>query len=165
MSWNVWETILTCVRAARSTHSLASLSLFSVLKKHPSVLKKTSREHNRCTLCVLGLCSLTVQVQRMKGPNPVEERDPIFERGSTTTYSSFRKGTYTKPWSNRGVNRNIPRRGLSCRTSIVRSCSLFACACWLCFSRDGHVLLGYQHGGDGLLHDRTAVSSSSSNWD
>ncbi|XP_060791306.1 transcription factor TFIIIB component B'' homolog isoform X3 [Neoarius graeffei] len=45
--------------------------------------------------------SLTVQVQRMKGPNPVEERDPIFERGSTTTYSSFRKGTYTKPWSNR----------------------------------------------------------------
>ncbi|KAF5900805.1 transcription factor TFIIIB component B'' isoform X1, partial [Clarias magur] len=45
--------------------------------------------------------SLTVQVHRMKGPNPVEERDPIFERGSTTTYSSFRKGTYTKPWSNR----------------------------------------------------------------
>ncbi|XP_047661574.1 transcription factor TFIIIB component B'' homolog isoform X2 [Tachysurus fulvidraco] len=45
--------------------------------------------------------SLTVRVQRMKGPNPVEERDPIFERGSTTTYSSFRKGTYTKPWSNR----------------------------------------------------------------
>ncbi|XP_053334438.1 transcription factor TFIIIB component B'' homolog [Clarias gariepinus] len=45
--------------------------------------------------------SLTVQVHRMKGPNLVEERDPIFERGSTTTYSSFRKGTYTKPWSNR----------------------------------------------------------------
>ncbi|XP_046723756.1 transcription factor TFIIIB component B'' homolog isoform X1 [Silurus meridionalis] len=45
--------------------------------------------------------SLTVRVQRMKGPNPVEDRDPIFERGSTTTYSSFRKGTYTKPWSNR----------------------------------------------------------------
>ncbi|XP_059398864.1 transcription factor TFIIIB component B'' homolog isoform X2 [Carassius carassius] len=43
--------------------------------------------------------SLTVQVSRMKGPNPAEDRDPIFERGSTTTYSSFRKGTYTKPWS------------------------------------------------------------------
>ncbi|XP_043077107.1 transcription factor TFIIIB component B'' homolog isoform X3 [Puntigrus tetrazona] len=44
--------------------------------------------------------SLTVQVSRAKGPNPAEDRDPIFERGSTTTYSSFRKGTYTKPWSN-----------------------------------------------------------------
>ncbi|RXN12954.1 transcription factor TFIIIB component B-like protein [Labeo rohita] len=44
--------------------------------------------------------SLTVQVSRTKGPNPAEDRDPIFERGSTTTYSSFRKGTYTKPWSN-----------------------------------------------------------------
>ncbi|XP_071380914.1 transcription factor TFIIIB component B'' homolog [Centroberyx affinis] len=44
--------------------------------------------------------SLTVEVKRAKGPNPAEERDPIFERGSTTTYSSFRKGNYTKPWSN-----------------------------------------------------------------
>ncbi|XP_016118914.1 transcription factor TFIIIB component B'' homolog, partial [Sinocyclocheilus grahami] len=43
--------------------------------------------------------SLTVQVSKTKGPNPAEDRDPIFERGSTTTYSSFRKGTYTKPWS------------------------------------------------------------------
>ncbi|KAI3362129.1 hypothetical protein L3Q82_012452, partial [Scortum barcoo] len=43
--------------------------------------------------------SLTVEVQRSKGPNPAQERDPIFERGSTTTYSSFRKGTYSKPWS------------------------------------------------------------------
>ncbi|XP_041825700.1 transcription factor TFIIIB component B'' homolog [Melanotaenia boesemani] len=43
--------------------------------------------------------SLTVEVQRAKGPNPAQDRDPIFERGSTTTYSSFRKGTYTKPWS------------------------------------------------------------------
>ncbi|XP_069556991.1 transcription factor TFIIIB component B'' homolog isoform X2 [Brachyistius frenatus] len=43
--------------------------------------------------------SLTVEVQRAKGPNPAQGRDPIFERGSTTTYSSFRKGTYTKPWS------------------------------------------------------------------
>ncbi|XP_076849087.1 uncharacterized protein LOC143497174 isoform X2 [Brachyhypopomus gauderio] len=45
--------------------------------------------------------SLTVEVLRVKGPNPAEGRDPIFERGSTTTYSSFRKGTYTKPWSSR----------------------------------------------------------------
>ncbi|XP_029941115.1 transcription factor TFIIIB component B'' homolog [Salarias fasciatus] len=43
--------------------------------------------------------SLTVEVQRAKGPNPAQDRDPIFERGSTTTYSSFRKGSYTKPWS------------------------------------------------------------------
>uniref|UniRef100_UPI0037E7F656 transcription factor TFIIIB component B'' homolog n=1 Tax=Semicossyphus pulcher TaxID=241346 RepID=UPI0037E7F656 len=43
--------------------------------------------------------SLTVEVQRAKGPNLVKDRDPIFERGSTTTYSSFRKGTYSKPWS------------------------------------------------------------------
>ncbi|XP_028830328.1 transcription factor TFIIIB component B'' homolog isoform X3 [Denticeps clupeoides] len=44
--------------------------------------------------------SLTVEVLRAKGPNLAEEMDPIFERGSTTTYSSFRKGTFTKPWSN-----------------------------------------------------------------
>ncbi|XP_059213865.1 transcription factor TFIIIB component B'' homolog [Centropristis striata] len=44
--------------------------------------------------------SLTVEVLRAKGPNPAQDRDPIFERGSTTTYSSFRKGTYSKPWSN-----------------------------------------------------------------
>ncbi|KAM4527596.1 uncharacterized protein PAE49_024383 isoform 2-T2 [Odontesthes bonariensis] len=43
--------------------------------------------------------SLTVEVLRAKGPNPAQGRDPIFERGSTTTYSSFRKGSYTKPWS------------------------------------------------------------------
>ncbi|XP_061822227.2 transcription factor TFIIIB component B'' homolog [Nerophis lumbriciformis] len=43
--------------------------------------------------------SLTVEVQRAKGPNPAEGRDPIFERGSTTTYSSFRASTYCKPWS------------------------------------------------------------------
>ncbi|XP_056146442.1 transcription factor TFIIIB component B'' homolog [Lampris incognitus] len=43
--------------------------------------------------------SLTVEVKRAKGPNPIEDRDPIFERGSTTTYSSFRKGSYAKPWS------------------------------------------------------------------
>ncbi|MBN3320936.1 MCCB carboxylase, partial [Atractosteus spatula] len=45
--------------------------------------------------------SLTVEVLRVKGPNVVEQNDPIFERGSTTTYSSFRKASYTKPWSNR----------------------------------------------------------------
>ncbi|XP_061657384.1 mucin-2 [Syngnathoides biaculeatus] len=43
--------------------------------------------------------SLTVEVQRAKGPNPAEDRDPIFERGSTTTYSSFRPSTYCKPWT------------------------------------------------------------------
>ncbi|XP_028943115.1 transcription factor TFIIIB component B'' homolog, partial [Antrostomus carolinensis] len=45
--------------------------------------------------------SLTVEVLRTKGPCVVEENDPIFERGSTTTYSSFRKSFYTKPWSNK----------------------------------------------------------------
>ncbi|XP_077442403.1 uncharacterized protein LOC144064073 isoform X2 [Vanacampus margaritifer] len=44
--------------------------------------------------------SLTVEVQRAKGPNPAEGRDPIFERGSTTTYSSFRASSYCKPWTN-----------------------------------------------------------------
>ncbi|KAM6975870.1 uncharacterized protein LKV04_015133 [Tautogolabrus adspersus] len=43
--------------------------------------------------------SLTVEVLRAKGPNPANDRDPIFERGSTTTYTSFRKPTYSKPWS------------------------------------------------------------------
>ncbi|XP_041041277.1 transcription factor TFIIIB component B'' homolog [Carcharodon carcharias] len=45
--------------------------------------------------------SLTVEVLRKKGPNIVEENDPIFERGSQTTYSSFRKSTHSKPWSNK----------------------------------------------------------------
>ncbi|XP_019372513.1 PREDICTED: transcription factor TFIIIB component B'' homolog isoform X2 [Gavialis gangeticus] len=45
--------------------------------------------------------SLTVEVLRTKGPSVVEDNDPIFERGSTTTYSSFRKSFYTKPWSNK----------------------------------------------------------------
>ncbi|XP_016069379.1 PREDICTED: transcription factor TFIIIB component B'' homolog isoform X2 [Miniopterus natalensis] len=45
--------------------------------------------------------SLTVEVLRTKGPSVVEENDPIFERGSTTTYSSFRKNYYSKPWSNK----------------------------------------------------------------
>ncbi|CAB1352160.1 unnamed protein product, partial [Coregonus sp. 'balchen'] len=45
--------------------------------------------------------SLTVEVLRQKGPNPADDGDPIFERGSTTTYSSFRKGTHIKPWSNK----------------------------------------------------------------
>ncbi|XP_044123450.1 transcription factor TFIIIB component B'' homolog [Neovison vison] len=45
--------------------------------------------------------SLTVEVLRTKGPCVVEANDPIFERGSTTTYSSFRKNYYSKPWSNK----------------------------------------------------------------
>ncbi|XP_051876630.1 transcription factor TFIIIB component B'' homolog [Pristis pectinata] len=45
--------------------------------------------------------SLTVEVVRMKTSNVVEENDPIFERGSQTTYSSFRKSTHTKPWSDK----------------------------------------------------------------
>lgn len=48
------------------------------------------------------ILSLTVEVQRAKGPNLIQDRDPIFERGSTTTYSSFRKGNYSKPWSAEG---------------------------------------------------------------
>lgn len=48
------------------------------------------------------IVSLTVEVQRAKGPNFIQDRDPIFERGSTTTYSSFRKGNYSKPWSAEG---------------------------------------------------------------
>ncbi|KAJ7335830.1 hypothetical protein JRQ81_013771 [Phrynocephalus forsythii] len=43
--------------------------------------------------------SLTVEVLRTKGQCVMEENDPIFERGSTTTYSSFRRNYYTKPWS------------------------------------------------------------------
>ncbi|CAL8320631.1 unnamed protein product [Lota lota] len=43
--------------------------------------------------------SLTIEVKRAKGPNPANDRDAVFERGSTTTYSSFRKKTYTKAWS------------------------------------------------------------------
>lgn len=49
------------------------------------------------------ILSLTVEVQRAKGPNIIQDRDPIFERGSTTTYSSFRKGNYSKPWSVEGL--------------------------------------------------------------
>ncbi|KAG8524637.1 Transcription factor TFIIIB component B, partial [Galemys pyrenaicus] len=49
--------------------------------------------------------SLTVEVLRTKGPCVVEENDPIFERGSTTTYSSFRKNYYSKPWSNKEEKR------------------------------------------------------------
>ncbi|KAM8960821.1 transcription factor TFIIIB component B'' homolog [Pelodytes ibericus] len=43
--------------------------------------------------------SLTVEVTRAKGVI-VEGNDPIFERGSTTTYSSFRRNKHSKPWSN-----------------------------------------------------------------
>ncbi|XP_018099896.1 transcription factor TFIIIB component B'' homolog isoform X2 [Xenopus laevis] len=44
--------------------------------------------------------SLTVEVSRTKGPI-VENDDPIFERGSMTTYSSFRKTKHSKPWSDK----------------------------------------------------------------
>ncbi|XP_030209921.1 titin isoform X3 [Gadus morhua] len=43
--------------------------------------------------------SLTIEVKRAKGPNPANDRDAVFERGSTTTYSSFRKKTHSKAWS------------------------------------------------------------------
>ncbi|XP_056395650.1 transcription factor TFIIIB component B'' homolog isoform X2 [Hyla sarda] len=44
--------------------------------------------------------SLTVEVCRNKAPI-VEGNDPIFERGSTTTYASFRRSNYSKPWSDK----------------------------------------------------------------
>ncbi|XP_068117336.1 transcription factor TFIIIB component B'' homolog [Hyperolius riggenbachi] len=47
--------------------------------------------------------SLTVEVSRNKAPI-VEGNEPIFERGSTTTYSSFRKSNYSKPWSEPETN-------------------------------------------------------------
>ncbi|NXX97451.1 BDP1 factor, partial [Centropus bengalensis] len=62
--------------------------------------------------------SLTVEVLRTKGPCVVEENDPIFERGSTTTYSSFRKSFYTKPWSNKGEC-IFPFRFQVCRKILV----------------------------------------------
>ncbi|KAK9408445.1 CoA carboxyltransferase N-terminal domain-containing protein [Crotalus adamanteus] len=48
--------------------------------------------------------NLTVEVLRTKGQCVVEENDPIFECGSSTTYSSFRKSYYTRPWSEKGEN-------------------------------------------------------------
>ncbi|XP_016305020.1 transcription factor TFIIIB component B'' homolog [Sinocyclocheilus anshuiensis] len=42
--------------------------------------------------------SLTVRVQRMSD-TVVENANPLFERGSTTTYTSFRKKCYVKNWS------------------------------------------------------------------
>ena len=47
--------------------------------------------------------SLTIEVKRAKGPNPANDRDAVFERGSTTTYSSFRKKTHSKAWSSEGL--------------------------------------------------------------
>ncbi|XP_048861184.1 transcription factor TFIIIB component B'' homolog isoform X13 [Brienomyrus brachyistius] len=43
--------------------------------------------------------SLTVKVSKTTGPAIVEENDPLFECGSTATYSSFRKIRHVKPWS------------------------------------------------------------------
>lgn len=48
-----------------------------------------------------------MEVQRAKGPNPAENRDPIFERGSTTTYSSFRKLNHAKRWTSEGETATI----------------------------------------------------------
>ncbi|XP_064152649.1 transcription factor TFIIIB component B'' homolog isoform X3 [Anguilla rostrata] len=45
--------------------------------------------------------SLTVRVTRAQGPSIVEGNDPVFERGSTTTYTSFRNLKYSKPWSDK----------------------------------------------------------------
>ncbi|XP_052448202.1 transcription factor TFIIIB component B'' homolog isoform X2 [Carassius gibelio] len=42
--------------------------------------------------------SLTVRVQRTSD-TVVENGNPLFERGSTTTYTSFRKKSYVKSWS------------------------------------------------------------------
>ncbi|KAK7173497.1 hypothetical protein R3I93_003346 [Phoxinus phoxinus] len=42
--------------------------------------------------------SLTVRVQRTSD-TIVENANPLFERGSTTTYASFRKNNYVKNWS------------------------------------------------------------------
>ncbi|XDV20352.1 hypothetical protein PO909_025699 [Leuciscus waleckii] len=47
--------------------------------------------------------SLTVRVQRTSD-TIVENANPLFERGSSTTYSSFRKNNYVKSWSVRGMN-------------------------------------------------------------
>lgn len=99
--------------------------------------------------------SLTVEVQRSKGPNTIQDRDPIFERGSTTTYSSFRKGTHTKPWSIEGTSDPGDVRVLVLVFWFTK-CSL------LVFVRDGHVLPGHQHGRNGLLHDLSALHSQSS---
>uniref|UniRef100_A0A8C1M6U6 Uncharacterized protein n=1 Tax=Cyprinus carpio TaxID=7962 RepID=A0A8C1M6U6_CYPCA len=47
--------------------------------------------------------SLTVRVQRTSD-TVVENANPLFERGSTTTYTSFRKKCHVKNWSIRGTN-------------------------------------------------------------
>uniref|UniRef100_A0A3B5KTS8 Transcription factor TFIIIB component B'' Myb domain-containing protein n=1 Tax=Xiphophorus couchianus TaxID=32473 RepID=A0A3B5KTS8_9TELE len=65
--------------------------------------------------------SLTVEVQRAKGPNPASDRDPIFERGSTTTYASFRKSNYSKPWSIEG-------------STDTDCCLNFFCMAVMCFT-------------------------------
>ncbi|XP_066513981.1 transcription factor TFIIIB component B'' homolog isoform X2 [Hoplias malabaricus] len=43
--------------------------------------------------------SLTVRVQKSSNTKVVENSNPLFERGSTTTYSSFRKLPHVKTWS------------------------------------------------------------------
>ncbi|XP_026880043.2 uncharacterized protein LOC113586240 [Electrophorus electricus] len=43
--------------------------------------------------------SLTVRVQRTSDTVVVESSNPLFERGSTTSYTSFRNWNYVKSWS------------------------------------------------------------------
>ncbi|XP_076853745.1 uncharacterized protein bdp1 isoform X3 [Brachyhypopomus gauderio] len=43
--------------------------------------------------------SLTVRIQRTSNTAVIENSNPLFERGSTTTYTSFRNVNYTKSWS------------------------------------------------------------------
>lgn len=118
-------------------------------------------------LCVdvcLCVCSLMVQVQRQQGPGVLEDRDLIFERGSTTTYSSFRKGNYTKPWSIKGLKLFFLKLFLVSFLVVLSHLRLSHSVC-VCCLRDGHVLPGHQYGGDGLLYDRPALSSPSQSGD
>ncbi|KAL0965801.1 hypothetical protein UPYG_G00285880 [Umbra pygmaea] len=48
---------------------------------------------------IIDMESSTVDGVRQKVPNPAYDRDVIFERGSTMTYSSFRKRNHVKAWS------------------------------------------------------------------
>lgn len=51
------------------------------------------------------MISLTVRVERISD-TVVDDATPLFERGSTTTYMSFRKSSYVKSWSIRGMTKN-----------------------------------------------------------
>lgn len=87
-----------------------SYSLTETVQVAESVLNMLMLELLEINYVFTAILSLTVEVQRAKGPNLIQDRDPIFERGSTTTYSSFRKGTYSKPWSAEGATHvQIPK--------------------------------------------------------